>query len=411
MAADIFCGRVERHVDAVLEGAEQVGRPPGVIHDDLGAVTVRDGGDRRHVLHLEGQGARRLDIDDLCVGPHQLRNAVADQRIVISGLNTHAGQHPVAEIARRPISGIDHQEVVTLRQEALQRRGDRGEPGADDRGAVAALDLGQQFLEREGRRRARKAVAHDPKMRARVRPVFPLGDVFREDRRGVVDGRVDRAVLRLGIAPEMRQQRVLAVGARPVVVFHVGSNFLLFRPALWQPGHRAYRGASAGSGSASPAPRHPRRWTPARRSPDHAAGRYPAAPAWLWALRAREPREDPLNERDAPVGDERDGQTDKAERHDRAADQAKARHLGDDQRKPNDQAEAEDEQRLFGVAHYIMPSLRGAQTKQCPSRCTPCGRLLRFARNDPRFWGLPVALDAAYLALPLCVFLAALHRT
>ena len=104
-------------------------------------------------------------------------------------------------------------------------------------------------------------------------------------------------------------------------------------------------------------------------------------------------------------------QTDKAERHDRAADQAKARHLGDDQRKPNDQAEAEDEQRLFGVAHQVTLSLRRAQTKQSPSRCAPCGRLLRFARNDPRFWGLPVALDAAYLALPLCVFLAALHRT
>jgi hypothetical protein len=174
-------------------------------------------------------------------------------------------------------------------------------------------------------------------------------------------------------------------------------------------GPSSLQGGFCRSGSASPAPRHPRRRTPARRSPDHAAGRYPAAPAWLWALRAREPREDPLNERDAPVGNERDGQTDKAERHDRAADQAKARNLGDDQRKPNDQAEAKDEQRPFGVAHQVTLSSRGAQTKQCPSRCAPRRSLLRFARNDPRFWGLPVALDAAYLALPLCVFLAALH--
>jgi hypothetical protein len=36
----------------------------------------------------------------------------------------------------------------------------------------------------------------------------------------VVDGRVDRAVLRLGVAPKMRQQRVLVVMARPVVVSH-----------------------------------------------------------------------------------------------------------------------------------------------------------------------------------------------
>src|SRR5213079_2953560 len=160
-----------------------------------------------------------------------------------------------------------------------------------------------------------------------------------------------------------------------------------------------------------PPPRHPRRRTTARRAAHRPARDRAGTTARLWALRAREPRKDPLNERDAPVGDERDGQTDQAERHDRAADQAKARDFSDDQRKPNDQAEAKNEQRPFGVAHYIMPSLRGAQTKQSPSRCTPCGRLLRFARNDPRFWGLPVALDAAYLALPLCVFLAALHRT
>ena len=105
----------------------------------------------------------------------------------------------------------------------LQRRGDRGQPGRDDRRAVAALDLREQFFERKGRRRAGQAVAHDAELSFRVGPVLPLGDVLREDRRGVIDGRVDRAVLRLGIASEMRQQRVRAIVARPVVVSHVAS--------------------------------------------------------------------------------------------------------------------------------------------------------------------------------------------
>ena len=61
VADDVFGRRVDRDIDAVLERAEQVGRGPGVVHQHLGAGFVRRRGDRRHVLHLEGQRARGFD--------------------------------------------------------------------------------------------------------------------------------------------------------------------------------------------------------------------------------------------------------------------------------------------------------------------------------------------------------------
>ena len=103
MAADVFGRGVDRHVDAVLERAEQVGRAPGVVHQHLGAVAVRHRGDRRDVLHLEGQRARQFAIDDLGVGPHQLRRCLrrsagrnrSSRRRISSGC--------LAEIARRAV--------------------------------------------------------------------------------------------------------------------------------------------------------------------------------------------------------------------------------------------------------------------------------------------------------------------
>ena len=64
VADDVFGRGVDRDIDPVLERAEQVGRGPGVVHQDLGASLVRRGRDRRHVLHLEGQRARRFAVDD-----------------------------------------------------------------------------------------------------------------------------------------------------------------------------------------------------------------------------------------------------------------------------------------------------------------------------------------------------------
>ena len=68
---------------------------------------------------------------------------------------------------------------------------------------IAALDLRQQLFEREGGWGAAEPIADDAEMHPRVTPVFPLRDIFREDRRSVIDRRVYCAVLRFGVAPEM----------------------------------------------------------------------------------------------------------------------------------------------------------------------------------------------------------------
>ena len=89
-------------VGAVLEGARKSGRRPGVVDDDDGALRMRRGGDRRQVLHLEGERARRFEIDRLCVLAHQRGDAGADQRIVIGRRDAHAGEHGVADMRVGP---------------------------------------------------------------------------------------------------------------------------------------------------------------------------------------------------------------------------------------------------------------------------------------------------------------------
>ena len=73
---------------------------------------MRDRGDRRNVLHLERQRARRLGEHRARVGLEQLRDIRAEQRIVVGRLDAEALQHRVAEIARRPVDGVGDQQVI-----------------------------------------------------------------------------------------------------------------------------------------------------------------------------------------------------------------------------------------------------------------------------------------------------------
>ena len=224
MAANILGRGMDRHVDPMLERAEEVRGAPGVVHQHLGAVPVGDCRDRRNVLHLEGQRARRLAIDDFGVGLDQLADALADQRIVIGRLDSAFLQNTLAEIARRPIGRVDHQAMVAGAQQGLQWRRHRRQPRRHQHAAIAAFDPRQERFEREGSRRAVQPIAHPGKGWGGALG-FPLGHVFREDRRGVIDWRVDDAVIGLGVAPDMGEQRILAIIARPIVVFHVRVAF------------------------------------------------------------------------------------------------------------------------------------------------------------------------------------------
>ena len=124
------------------------------------------------------------------------------RRIVEGGLDAEAGERAGAEVARRPVDGIGDQDMVAAAQQCQQGRGDRGLAGADHDRAVAAFELGHRLLEGGGGGRAVAAIVG-----ALVRTGRLQGrDGGEQDRRGVVDGRVDHAVLALGVAARDRDQ-------------------------------------------------------------------------------------------------------------------------------------------------------------------------------------------------------------
>ena len=97
-------------------------KPNGVAHE-LSMTTsapraVRDGGDRRDVLHLERQRSRRLGEHDARVRPELALDRRAQQRIVVADLDAEARQVVVAEAARRAVDGIGDEHVIARRAAA-----------------------------------------------------------------------------------------------------------------------------------------------------------------------------------------------------------------------------------------------------------------------------------------------------
>ena len=139
-------------VDALIERAMIQRRRPGVVVDDERAARMRDRGDRGNVGHLEGLRARRFDQHRPGVGLEQAGDAGADQRIEIAGLDAVAGEHAVAEIARRPVGVVADQQMVAGLQHREQGGGDRGQArGRDaDAGALRAFQRHQRVLQRRG---------------------------------------------------------------------------------------------------------------------------------------------------------------------------------------------------------------------------------------------------------------------
>src|SRR5271166_989703 len=85
---------------------------------------------------------------------------------------------------------------------------------------MAAFDRRQCLFERESGRRAEQTVTHHVEPRLRVALGFPFGHIRRQDRRSVIDWRVDGTVLAFGVAPEMSQERILAVIPWRAITLH-----------------------------------------------------------------------------------------------------------------------------------------------------------------------------------------------
>ena len=108
MPADIFRQRLDRNIHAMLEGHE-VMNAPGIVHHHHAARRMRRACNGRHILHFECVAARAFRIDHLGIGADECTDAgLINQRIVIGGLNPPILKQPIADIARRAVSGIRH---------------------------------------------------------------------------------------------------------------------------------------------------------------------------------------------------------------------------------------------------------------------------------------------------------------
>ena len=197
MAAEIFGAGMDREVDAEIERAEIERARPGIVHEHEGAFGMRRRGNRRDVLHLETQRTGRFDEDGAGIFPNQRVDPAADEGIVIGGGDAEPGQDLVAKRPRRSVDAVGDQKMVARPHNRRYRRRNRPQSRRQkrDAGALRPFQLLHGEFERFGRRRAATAVliagaAGDEILGAGIK-----------HRRGVVDWRVDEAVLGGGIAP------------------------------------------------------------------------------------------------------------------------------------------------------------------------------------------------------------------
>ena len=170
VAADVLGRRVQRDVDAVRQRLEVERRRPRVVDDAEGVVPARDRREPRHVLHLEGQRARRLQEEHARGRTEQLLQLVADARVVERRVDAEPRQRLPAEAARRPVDRVGDQHVVAGPYEREQRHRAGGEAGRQRPAAVAALQRVERGVERVVGRRAVDAVGQRRRRRRRAAP-------------------------------------------------------------------------------------------------------------------------------------------------------------------------------------------------------------------------------------------------
>ena len=213
MADDVFGRRLHRDIDAVLERLEQHAGGPGIVHDHHRAGRVGGGGDRRDIGHLEGERARRFDIDDAGPVADQPGHTAADRGIEIGRLDPETPQEAVAEAPRRAVDIVRHQDVIAGLDEGEDGGVDRRQAGAEADRPLAALDRRHRLLQRRMGRSSVPPIGIDPGLEPPFARLAHRRHGRVRDRGGVVDGRVDDTEIGLGIAPGRGDDRVFLHGA------------------------------------------------------------------------------------------------------------------------------------------------------------------------------------------------------
>ena len=115
--------------------------------------------DGRHILDLEGVGARALHPDrPRGIGPDEPGDVGAEQRVVVLDRDTQPGEQPVAQLPGRAVDRVHHEQVIARAGHRQQGDGDGRETGRSQDHPVAALTGEEELAQDGGRRRQERAV-------------------------------------------------------------------------------------------------------------------------------------------------------------------------------------------------------------------------------------------------------------
>ncbi len=147
VAAHELGGGVRHDVGTMLDGAQQVGRGEGGVHDEGQAVTVGDLGPALKVEHVGVGVAQRLGVEELRVGLDGGLDGGkvggADERGGEALLDERVGE----EVHRAAVQVGGGHDVVAGGGDVLHGRGDGGGAGSEAQRAHAALKRGDALLE------------------------------------------------------------------------------------------------------------------------------------------------------------------------------------------------------------------------------------------------------------------------
>ncbi len=192
MAGDVLGGGQHRHIGARIERPEQDARGPGVVGRQHDPVPARHAGDRRQIVDLVEQRARRFRVDQPRLRADG-RFEPAVGRIGIRQLDAQPLQQPGIQPAHGRIHAVRHHHVVARRQQRQERQRNRRQAGRHQERTHTAFQREQRLLQRAMRLRAMAAVARDVLTGlAAGLHVALAGDAGVAHRAGPLDGYVDR---------------------------------------------------------------------------------------------------------------------------------------------------------------------------------------------------------------------------
>ncbi len=209
---DVLGASDDGNVDPKLDRLIEERRSPGVVEHGRDAPRLRHRDDRRHVLHLEGDGTRALQINYFGVVAHQRRDAGADHGIIEGRLDAEPFEKTAAEGAYGSIDRIDHEQVIAGLQKTEQCRVTGRSAGAVGDRAVPAFERRHRILECESRGCAIAAIADDAFLEPALLAFLQMRHRRMQNGRGMIDGRIHHPEVHVRIAPRVGEKRVRLFG-------------------------------------------------------------------------------------------------------------------------------------------------------------------------------------------------------